>query len=1562
MLAAVLSACGGGSGDAAGGAVAADAESAPILPDGGGGAGGVGGTGGTGGSGGVGGHAGGTGGVGGTGPDLGLRFACDDGVDNDGDTFVDLADPGCTSPEDDDESDATPAAQCSDDLDNDADDRLDLADPDCTSESDPSEQGENTPTACANEVDDDADGWVDFPADPGCRAAGDADEADGDAPACFNTQDDDGDGRTDYPEDPGCQGRGDMNEADPATPPVCANGADDDTDGLTDFPADPGCVAAADTDESGACGAGHDTIDLNAWLAEHPAYDGSLEGGTADFAGSCGGGAGPERIFEYRLGERVGALIFRTDHPETDKPTVVYVRSSCVDPLDAACNRGSEASPGTVARIERPAPGLYFVVVDTSSAALGPGDFRLTVETVPAAACDNARDDDADGAVDLADPGCIGADDLDETDTGLTLCSDGLDNDNDGTTDYPADPDCLAAGGQLEGPLCDAALNLVPVAAPGGRYVLPLGVGDSVTNSRCGEGLGVESVLAVSVQDASRITVTVTADDEGEFQVSLRSLCDDIQSEITCDTGYFGDNLRFDQETEGAATLYFFIESGGGEIGQPAGSATATVTVESLITACNDVADNDADGLVDLADPGCERGNDPSEADPPAPPICLDGLDNDADGLIDFPADDGCRAAGDRNEAVACVLADEVDDVPEGGGIIPLNFGGAADIYDLECGGSGTDAVAAFTLDGPAAVLVRTINADFDTVLAVLSTCDNGGTSLDCDDDGGEDAMSELSFARLDAGTYFAFVQAFGGDPGHAELEVIITPDLPPGCNDTLDNDGDGQIDATDPGCAGIFDEDEADPAMPAACSDGADNDADGATDFPLDADCAAAGGETEDARCLDHRAHFEVGQAGGVFAVNVGDGPDLVTLTCDAGGAGELPFALTLTEPSNLHVSVSNADGDSPAVALSLRTGCGEAGAPDEELVCTPVFNGLPLAARNLAPGLYYVFAQDAAGASAGDVTVTFQVDSLQRACNDTIDNDADGLVDAADPGCGFGMDTDEADPALPAECADGLDNDADGQIDYPADEGCRFAGGAVEAARCPGGFPVTEAGPESGVVSVDFADALDVFQNGCTDSEGPDAVIALTLDTLADVDLAVVGDTGETGFAVVARTDCPGGGLTLTCSSTFNDGTARLARVAPGLYYIYVERPLGAADLAADVTVNITPVSRACNDGEDNDEDARVDAADPGCAAALDGDEADPDSPGACGDAVDNDADGLIDFPVDPECAALGAPSEAARCPAGAAVIEVGSEGGVFDANFSDAASLGETSCDPAANYVVYAVTVEELSRISVSADDPGFDALSVAIRSDCVSTTDAACDRSFGQASAMAQVEAGTHFILVGTSPFGAQGAQVTISVESLIRACNDAADNDNDGLLDLLDPGCGGGLDDDETDPAVAPVCADAVDNDDDGLIDYPADRECRAAGGASEALSCDLVEPVAVLDDAGGQVNTDTGNLPDLYNGSSCGAGGEGGENIIGLVLSQPAAVDVIITAGNYDTVMYLRTTCDDLDTELDCNDDSEGLLSALFFPRLEAGQYFIIVDGYSGDSGTATVDVQVTPL
>ncbi|MGB0618069.1 MAG: trypsin-like serine protease [Myxococcota bacterium] len=90
---------------------------------------------------------------------------CDDGLDDDGDGLVDYpADPGCTSPTDTSEREATLA--CDNELDDDGDGTIDLEDPGCT---DPGDTDERGPLyECDNGLDDDLDTFADFPNDSGC--------------------------------------------------------------------------------------------------------------------------------------------------------------------------------------------------------------------------------------------------------------------------------------------------------------------------------------------------------------------------------------------------------------------------------------------------------------------------------------------------------------------------------------------------------------------------------------------------------------------------------------------------------------------------------------------------------------------------------------------------------------------------------------------------------------------------------------------------------------------------------------------------------------------------------------------------------------------------------------------------------------------------------------------------------------------------------------------------------------------------------------------------------------------------------------------------------------------------------------------------------------------------------------------------------------------------------------------------------------------------------------------------------------------------------------------------
>ncbi|MCB9554216.1 MAG: hypothetical protein H6705_20495 [Myxococcales bacterium] len=194
---------------------------------------------------------------------------------------------------------------------------------------------------------------------------------------------------------------------------------------------------------------------------------------------------------------------------------------------------------------------------------------------------------------------------------------------------------------------------------------------------------------------------------------------------------------------------------------------------------------------------------------------------------------------------------------------------------------------------------------------------------------------------------------------------------------------------------------------------------------------------------------------------------------------------------------------------------------------------------------------------------------------------------------------------------------------------------------------------------------------------------------------------------------------------------------------------------------------------------------------------------------------------------------------------------------------------------------------------------------------------------------------------------------------MRQCNDALDNDGDGRVDLADPGCVEGQDDDEADPLEAPACADGLDNDGDGAIDWPDDPECTAAGGLDEDRRCPALGAELRLPAEGGEVDVDTRGLANVLAGS-CGGGGAP-EVAVTLHLDAPAQVVAEVVAADYDTLVYIIDGCDDRPEEAGCDDDSGDGNWSRVETRLDAGDWVIVVDGFGGNSGTATLRVDVVP-
>ncbi|MBU0536327.1 MAG: hypothetical protein KKE20_05140, partial [Nanoarchaeota archaeon] len=308
-----------------------------------------------------------------------------------------------------------------------------------------------------------------------------------------------------------------------------------------------------------------------------------------------------------------------------------------------------------------------------------------------------------------------------------------------------------------------------------------------------------------------------------------------------------------------------------------------------VIPECDDGLDNDNDGLVDLDDPGCENENDDNETDPAVPPECSDGLDNDGDGLVDL-ADPGCVNAGDDDETnVICVNHFEISSVRMDGvnvqegntynvpasalsnGYIPFDYyfrnTGIRDIFGRNY--TTTMVIGGFIAAQDLSVMPD-VNAystiiegqDFDISSALAQGVYNlTVVAYGHDEDACIQADTFQFYARVNASAPVyacsdsidndgdGLVDAY--DPGCYDSGAYNPfdnneHDTLPECSDHFDNDDDNHIDLADPGCEDANDDDETDPVTLPECADGLDNDGDGLVDYPADLGCENPGDDDE--------------------------------------------------------------------------------------------------------------------------------------------------------------------------------------------------------------------------------------------------------------------------------------------------------------------------------------------------------------------------------------------------------------------------------------------------------------------------------------------------------------------------------------------------------------------------------------------------------------------------------------------------------------------------------------------------------------------------------------------
>lgn len=932
-----------------------------------------------------------------------------------------------------------------------------------------------------------------------------------------------------------------------------------------------------------------------------------------------------------------------------------------------------------------------------------------------------------------------------------------------------------------------------------------------------------------------------------------------------------------------------------------------TETPDPVFPQCSDGEDNDGDGFIDGDDPGCTNADDDDEYNEPLPAQCADGIDNDGDTRIDFPNDPGCGLALEDDESDDCpdgpdcpACSDGMDndgddkaDYPSDPGcgsaadvdefnstpgvcgpsvdIVPLPADGIAmgshegmvpnELQSTPCGGRGGETVYTMAVSEPSSLFVSTDfpETTLDTVIYVRSECRAPDTEVGCNDDAvGKSKVSTLLIPRVEPGTYYIVIDAFGpGSIGDFKLQVETfaaegescdpaadPPDCPPGLVCRLE-----LPDSPGPTC------------VRPECDDGNDNDGDGFSDYPNDPGCS----NTED-----------------------------------------------------------NDEGD-------------------------------------LCPG-----------------------DASCPQCGNEVDDDGDTFIDyPADPGCLSASDNIELDECLPGievlEIPGGMvtGNTATGSMSFTAscDSDSSMSPEKIH------GFRVNRE-----LVSLTFSTAGSTFANtlyvraGMCDV-GPDVACAANTDGRLAQTVTIPTPTIDTNYFVFVDGDwSTSGAYTLTVTGRIPAGDP----CEPGDTMFVCE-----AGYACDPTGE-TCVTALCNDGMDNDGDTLTDwPNDPGCASTSDNDESDMCPGGAscpeCGNDTDDDGDLLTDYPADPGCNSAADDNEIDECIPGFEVLELDPETGATGVTAGTSMFFGSCSSSSSSPEHVYSLRIDRaLTRITYSTVGSTMDTVTYVRLDACDDTTTELACADPGAGGELVTINApamGTHFIFVdGNFSTGSYVLNVDAEIPGgdpcdpastafrcedgyLCHAgtmtcqptqCNDGTDNDGDMKVDAFDAGCTSVLDDSESpDPAPLPQCADGMDNDGDTFTDYDSDPGCSRASDNLE-LDCEETDPIVEIS-LPVTTGTTAGKVHDFT--PSCSASSTAPDVVHTIQFPGTLTSFHADTGGSgYDTVLYVkRDGCDGAD--LGCNDDAIGLQSQVDLTSVAAGTLFIFVDGFSTGAGAYSLNV-----
>jgi len=463
-------------------------------------------------------------------------------------------------------------------------------------------------------------------------------------------------------------------------------------------------------------------------------------------------------------------------------------------------------------------------------------------------------DDDGDGFNDGADCQPLVA----AVNPGASeVCNDAIDNDCDGDTDL-ADADCAAFDGDSDG------VPDINDADPNDNFVCADSDSDSCDD--CSVAGTSQPANDGTDTDTDGLCDAGDPDDDGDGVADGSdadpldaSVCSDTDSDSCDDCSVTNtqtpNNDGTDTDTDGLCNAGDPDDDGDGILdGADADPLDASVCSDTDSDSCddcsvtntqtpnNDGLDTDTDGLCDAGDPDDDGDGEPDGSDcqplnpavnPSATEVCNDAVDNDCDGDTDladadcatFDSDgDGIPDVTDTNPSDEFICADNdadtCDDCSVSGFSDPGNDGTDTDSDGACDAGDGDDDNDGVPDGSDTAPLDNAVCSDTDS-----DTCDD--CSVTNSQTPNNDGLDTDTDGLCDAGDNDDDGDGFNDGGDCQPLNASINPGAVEICNDSLDNDCDGDVDLADSDCTGfdgdsdgIPDLSDPNPADPNVCGD----------------------------------------------------------------------------------------------------------------------------------------------------------------------------------------------------------------------------------------------------------------------------------------------------------------------------------------------------------------------------------------------------------------------------------------------------------------------------------------------------------------------------------------------------------------------------------------------------------------------------------------------------------------------------------------------------------------------------------------------------------------------